>query len=195
VNIYLCGMIGSGKTAVGKVIAKRLRWAFFDLDRVMESEAGKRIHDIVAEETWVGFRQREYDICKRFSKMDRSVIALGGGTIRYAWNRDVLKGSGMIVLLTASLRVLADRVRRQDRPRVNPGTSLEADIAILWKRYRHLYYGGADLTYRTDQSRTVKQEAGEIIEKIKKRGFFPRRQRKKSRARPGEDEPFGSFKS
>lgn len=171
-NIYLCGMIGSGKTAVGIVIAKRLRWAFFDLDQVMESEAGKRIHDIVAEETWVGFRQREYDICKRFSKMDRSVIALGGGTIRYAWNRNVLKGSGVIVLLTASLRVLADRVRKQDRPRVNPGTSLEMDIAILWKKYKHLYYGGADIAYRTDQSKTVKQEAEEIIEKIRERSFL-----------------------
>jgi len=161
----------------------------------MGSEGGKKIVDIVAEETWVGFRQREYDICRRFSKMDRSVIALGGGTIRYAWNRDVLKGSGVIVLLTASLRILADRVRRQDRPRVNPGTSLEADIAILWKKYRHLYYGGADIAYRTDQSKTVEQEAGEIIGKIRERGFSPREQKKKSHPRPGDREPLGSFGS
>jgi len=178
VNIYLCGMIGSGKTAVGEVIARRLRWAFSDLDRIMEKEAGKRIHDIVAEETWVGFRQREYDICRRFSRMDRSVIALGGGTVRYAWNMDVLRGSGVIVLLTASLKVLADRVRKQDRPRVNPGTSLEKDIAILWKKYKHLYYGGADITYRTDQSKTVTQEAEEIIEKIRGRGVLPRPSRR-----------------
>ena len=76
-NIYLCGMIGSGKTAVGKMIAKRLHWPFFDLDQIMEEEAGKGIHEIVAQETWLGFREREYEICKRFSKRDRSVIALG----------------------------------------------------------------------------------------------------------------------
>ena len=42
----------------------------------MEEEAGKRIHDIVAEETWLGFREKEYAICKRFSQMDHSVVAL-----------------------------------------------------------------------------------------------------------------------
>ena len=63
-------MIGSGKTAVGRAIARKLRWPFFDLDQIMEKEAGKRIHDIVAKETWLGFREREYQICKKFSKME-----------------------------------------------------------------------------------------------------------------------------
>jgi shikimate kinase len=49
-NIYLCGLIGSGKTSIGKEIARRLRRPFFDVDQIMEKEAGKRIHDIVAEE-------------------------------------------------------------------------------------------------------------------------------------------------
>ncbi len=169
-NIYLCGMIGSGKTAVGLAISRRLRWPFFDLDRVMEEEAGKRIHDIVAEETWLGFREREYGICKRFSQMDHSVIALGGGTARYEWNRDILKGSGPIILLTAKLKVLAERVRKNDRPRVNPGATLEQDLSVLWKKFKHLYYLAADFTYRTDQEKTVRQEADEIIRIVKKRG-------------------------
>ena len=168
-NIYLCGMIGSGKTAVGLAIAGRLRWPFFDLDRVMEEEAGKRIHDVVAEETWLGFREREYAICKRFSQMDHSVIALGGGTVRYEWNRDILRGTGPVVLLTAKLKVLAERVRKNDRPRVNPGVTLEEDLSVLWKRFKHLYYLAADFTYRTDQGKTVLQEADEIIRIVKKR--------------------------
>ena len=170
-NIYLCGMIGSGKTAIGKAIAQKLKWPFFDLDQIMEEEAGKRIHDIVAEETWLGFREREYQICKRFSQMDCSVIALGGGTVRYQWNMDVLRGSGRVILLKANLRVLADRVRRYDRPRVNPGTSLEKDISILWKKYKHLYYKAADLVVKTDQGKTVLEEAVEIIRRLKKQGF------------------------
>ena len=70
-NIYLCGMIGAGKTAVGKALSEKLGWPFFDLDQIMEEEAGKRIHDIVVEETWLGFREREYDICRRFSGMKK----------------------------------------------------------------------------------------------------------------------------
>ena len=168
-NIYLCGMIGSGKTAIGLAISRRLQWPFIDLDRVMEEEAGKRIHDIVAEETWLGFREREYAICKRFSGMDHSVIALGGGTVRYEWNRDILRGSGAIILLTARRKVLAERVRENDRPRVNPGVSLEQDLSLLWKKFRRLYYLAADFTYRTDQGKTIRQEADEIIRALKKK--------------------------
>jgi shikimate kinase len=174
-NIYLCGMIGSGKTAVGLAISRRLQWPFFDLDQVMEEEAGKRIHDIVAEETWVGFREREYAICKRFSKMDHSVIALGGGTVRYEWNRDILRRSGVIVLLTAKLNVLAERVKKNDRPRVNPGANLEQDLSLLWKKFKHLYYLAADFTYRTDQDKTVKQEADEIIKILKRKKILESR--------------------
>lgn len=165
-------MIGSGKTAIGIEISRRLHWPFFDLDRVMEDETGKRIHDIVAEETWVGFREREYAICKRFPRMDHSVIALGGGTVRYEWNRDVLKGSGPIILLTAKLKVLADRVKKNDRPRVNPGATLEMDLSLLWKSFKHLYYLAADFTYRTDQHKTVKQEADEIIKILNRKKFL-----------------------
>jgi len=168
-NIYLCGMIGSGKTAIGLAISRRLQWTFFDLDQVMEGKAGKRIHDIVAEETWLGFREREYEICKRFSRMNHTVVALGGGTVRYEWNRDILNGSGPIILLTAKLKVLAERVRKNDRPRVNPGATLEQDLALLWKRFKHLYYLAADFTYRTDRDKTVRQEANEIVRIVKKR--------------------------
>ncbi len=100
------------------------------------------------------------------------VIALGGGTVRYEWNRDVLRGTGVIILLKAGLKVLADRVGKNDRPRVNAGTSLEKDIALLWKKYKHLYYKAADLTYKTDQKKTIKKESDEIINMLRKRGFF-----------------------
>ena len=172
-NLYLCGMIGSGKTAIGLAISRRLKWSFFDLDQVMESEAGKRIHEIVAEETWLGFREREYSICKRFSEMNHSVIALGGGTLRYEWNRDILKGSGPVILLTARLKVLAERVRKNDRPRVNLGASLEQDLSLLWRKFKHLYFLAADFTYRTDQGKTVHQEADEIVRILKKKKYLP----------------------
>ena len=67
-NIYLSGLIGTGKTSIGKEITRRLRWPFFDVDQIMEKEAGKRIHDIVAEEGWVSYREKEYNISKRLSR-------------------------------------------------------------------------------------------------------------------------------
>lgn len=171
-NLYLCGMIGSGKTSIGKEIAKRLRWPFFDVDQIMEKEAGKRIHDIVAEEGWVSYREREYHIAKRLSQLDRSVVATAGGTVRYQWNMDVFDGTGVFVLLTAKLKILAGRARMNDRPRVHPGTSLENDLSLLWEKYKDRYYGAADFTYRTDRNKTVKEEAEEIIDLLKKKKRF-----------------------
>ena len=85
---------------------------------------------------------------------------------------DVLRGSGIVILLKANLKVLADRVKKDDRPRVNLGTSLEKDISILWKKYKSLYYKAADLVVKTDQGKTVLEEAIEIIRRLEKQDFF-----------------------
>jgi shikimate kinase len=162
-NIYLSGMIGSGKTTLGKALAKRLGWAFDDLDSAMEAIAGKDFRQVVAEEGWLGFRQREYHICKQFAQMDQTVIALGGGTVRYEWNRDVLKGTGVVVLLTAGLDVLADRVRANDRPRVNPGATIEEDLAQIWGNHQDLYFSFADVIYENDQRNTVSEATDELL--------------------------------
>ncbi len=162
-NIYLIGLIGSGKTAVGEQLATRLGRSFYDLDREVDGELGYSFHRLVEEQGWLAFRELEYAIVKRFTALERAVIALGGGTIRYAWNRDALRGTGIIILLQADLAVLADRVRRTDRPRVHAGTSLEQDLEKLWSSAGHLYRGAADLTYRTDQGKSVSQEIDDLM--------------------------------
>lgn len=95
------------------------------------------------------------------------MIALGGGTIRYEWNRDVLRGTGVNILLVADLDELAERVRGNDRPRVNPGTTLGQDLATIWGTYRDLYYDSADLVYETVRGKTVAQETDELIEVLR----------------------------
>jgi shikimate kinase len=167
-NIYLSGMIGAGKTTLGKILAERLGWAFDDLDPAMALMAGKTFRQVVAEDGWLGFRQLEYRICKQFSQMDRAVIALGGGTVRYEWNRDVLRGTGVNILLIAELDELADRVRANDRPRVNPGATLEEDLARIWEAHRDLYLNFADIVYKTGCNKTIVQEADELIEILEK---------------------------
>lgn len=163
-NIYLAGLIGAGKTTVGRLLAERLGWIYEDLDPGMELEAGKNFREVVAEEGWLGFRVREYRICRRFASLDRAVVALGGGTVRYEWNRDVLRGTGVNVLLAAELDVIADRVRANDRPRVNAGTTLEEDLAQIWGNHKDLYLNWADVVYRTDQGKSVAEEVEELLE-------------------------------
>jgi shikimate kinase len=167
-NVYLSGLIGVGKSTVGQAIAGILGWKFDDLDLAMERMAGKNFHKVVEEEGWLGFRIREYSICKQFSRMDKTIIGLGGGTVRYEWNRDVLKGSGINILLTADLTILADRLSDKDRPRVKPGASMKEDLTWMWEEHKEIYIGFADLIYPTDQGESILEEAEEIISILRK---------------------------
>jgi shikimate kinase len=173
-NIYLSGLIGAGKTTIGRELAGRLGWDFDDLDLAMAALAGKPFHAVVEEEGWLAFRQYEYQICKGFASMDRAVIGLGGGTVRYEWNRDVLAGTGIVILLTADLEVLADRVRPQDRPRVHAGSSLAEDLRAIWGNHKDLYLGFADIVYTTDQGRSVSQEASDLVQMLSSWGIESR---------------------
>lgn len=168
-NIYFCGMIGSGKTAIGTLLAQHLGWPFFDLDREMDNELGRSFHELVREQGWLAFREREYRICKRFAGMNQSVIALGGGTVRYEWNTDILRGTGVMILLEADISILAKRVRGADRPRVNRGISLEEDLKRIWSSSAHLYRQAADLIYRTDTGRGIEEEVEDLLSFLKTR--------------------------
>jgi len=150
-NIYFCGMIGSGKTTIGSRLAQDLALPFYDLDREMDRRLGYSFHRLVLEKGWVAFRELEYAICKRFARREKSLICLGGGTVRYEWNMDVLRGTGFIILLTASLDELARRVRAADRPRVNVGTTLEEDLRAIWSESEEKYRRASDLTFDTDR--------------------------------------------
>ncbi len=154
-------MIGSGKTTIGKRLAQTLELDFYDLDQEMDRTLGHSFHQLVEEEGWVAFRELEYSICKRFAKLEKSIICLGGGTVRYEWNLDVIKGSGLVILLTASLEELIRRVKLADRPRVNVATTVEKDIRLIWGKYQDKYYGAADLVYATDQ-KSIEEEVREL---------------------------------
>ena len=169
-NVYLSGLIGSGKTTLGRRLAARLDRPFLDLDRELDGDLGRSFHELVREQGWLAFREREYEIVKRFAAVKNTVCALGGGTIRYAWNRDALRGTGVTVFLEAELGTLAVRVRAADRPRVNPGISLEEDLAAIWAAAAPLYRA-ADLTYRTDTGRSVDEEVEDLVALLRGRGL------------------------
>ena len=159
-------MIGSGKTTIGLRLARDLSLPFFDLDREMDRRLGYSFHRLVQEKGWVAFRELEYSICKEFASRARSLVCLGGGTVRYEWNTDVLRGTGLIILLTASLEELARRVRMADRPRVNVGTSLEEDLEKIWSESADKYRQAADWIYPTD-NKTVDETVEELEPRLR----------------------------
>ena len=158
-------MIGSGKTTIGKGLAKTLQLDFYDLDQEMDRMLGHSFHKLVEEKGWVAFRELEYSICKNFVKLQNAIICLGGGTVRYEWNMDVLKGTGLIILLTASTEELIRRVKPADRPRVNVGSTLEDDIRMMWATFKDKYYNAADVVYKTDQ-KDIQEEIRELKEVV-----------------------------
>ncbi|WP_455383574.1 shikimate kinase [Salinispira pacifica] len=169
-NVYLCGMIGSGKTTIGRRLAERLGWSFCDLDEEMNGRLGYSFHRLVVEQGRLAFRELEYSICKYFTGRDRSIVCLGGGTVRYEWNVDLLRGTGVTVLLEVSEAELVRRVRQADRPRVNAGTSLEEDIHLMWTREGHKYYAAADIVYKPE-GKPIEQEVDELLSILADRGI------------------------
>jgi len=161
VNVYFCGMIGSGKTTIGQKLAEETGLQFFDLDREMDRILGYSFHQLVHKQGWVAFRELEYSICKDFARRERAVICLGGGTVRYEWNMDVLRSTGVIILLEASVEELIRRVSLADRPRVNPGTTLSEDITKMWSTSQDKYFQAADIVYRTDE-KPLQDEISEL---------------------------------
>jgi shikimate kinase len=167
-------MIGSGKTTIGTRLAARLARPFHDLDRELERRIGGSFHTLVREQGWLAFREVEYRVCRDFGMLRHAVCALGGGTVRYDWNVDVLRGTGMVVFLEADLATLADRVRFADRPRVNPGASLAEDLARIWKDSGDRYRDTADIVYRTDVGHSVDEEVEDLMALLGDRGIRPR---------------------
>ncbi len=160
-NIYFCGMIGTGKTTIGRRLAMELGLDFFDLDCEMDKRLGYSFHRLVAKEGWLAFRELEYAICRDFSRKQNAIVCLGGGTVRYDWNVDVLRPTGKTILLEAPLEELVRRVSKADRPRVNDGVSLEEDLRIMVEESHDKYLAAADYIYQADKE-TIEEEVKDI---------------------------------
>lgn len=116
-SIFLVGLMGAGKTSVGKLLAKRLGKSFYDSDHVVESRTGVRIPVIFEIEGEPGFRARESAAIDELTQMKNIVLATGGGAILNESNRAALKARGTVVYLRASVDELWNRTRHdKNRP-------------------------------------------------------------------------------
>jgi len=116
-SIFLVGMMGAGKTSVGRVLAKRLDKAFYDSDHVIEERTGVKIPVIFEIEGEAGFRNRESAVLDELTALPDIVLATGGGAVLNADNRARLRSRGTVVYLRATVRDLLNRTRHdRNRP-------------------------------------------------------------------------------
>jgi shikimate kinase len=110
-RIFLIGYRGAGKTTVGRLLAARLGWPFLDADDMLEARAGMSVAAIFAAEGEASFREREAANLRELSKLERNVIATGGGIVLRADNRRLLRASGHCVWLTGRPATLYQRLQ------------------------------------------------------------------------------------
>ncbi|KGM31627.1 shikimate kinase [Inquilinus limosus] len=144
-TLVLVGLMGAGKTAVGKRVAARLGLGFIDADQEIETAAGCTIPDIFARYGEPAFRDLERRVIARLMRDPVQVLSTGGGAFMDPQTRDVIAELGLSVWLKAELAVLAARTaKRSNRPLLRGGDP-KALLAELMER-RHPIYALADLT-------------------------------------------------
>jgi shikimate kinase len=160
-NVFLIGPMGSGKTAVGRHLARLMRLSFHDSDADIEARTGVDIQFIFEKEGEAGFRLREKESIERLTQLDDIVLATGGGAVIDDDNRRVLAERGVVVYLATSIEQQLERTRHgRHRPLLN-GTDPQDKLAELMLRRAALYAEIADLTVSTD-GRRVQVVAEEI---------------------------------
>lgn len=136
--IFLYGPPASGKTATGLRLAEILNLPFYDLDEVIETQAGSSIPQIFAAEGEAGFRDREAAALKGLLNWQRGVVALGGGALLRPENRRLAESMGMVVCLSASFEIILQRLEGGDggRPLLE-GEAREQLRNLLEQRKQH----------------------------------------------------------
>src|SRR5262245_6207675 len=138
-RVILAGFMGTGKTEVGRRLARSLGWTFVDTDALVESAAGRSISAVFADEGEAAFRAREREAVARACAMTAAVVAVGGGALLDPENRQRLLAAGPVICLRAQPGELARRLgAARDRPLLNGegtgteegrGTGIEAVVA------------------------------------------------------------------
>src|SRR5690242_17456114 len=111
-NIFLVGMMGAGKTTLGKALARRLQREFVDTDKVLVERTGVTVATIFEIEGEESFRRRESAVIAELARREGLVVATGGGAILSAENRRVMRDNGTVVYLRAKIDSLWERTRQ-----------------------------------------------------------------------------------
>jgi shikimate kinase len=163
-SVVLIGLMGAGKTAVGRRLANRLDLPFIDADSEIEEAAGASISEIFAEHGEAYFRQGERKVIARLLENGPQVLATGGGAYMNPDTRANIKAHGLSVWLKADIKVLMKRVgRRDNRPLLAAGDPENVMKKLMEERYP--IYAEADVTV---ESRDVPHDVivGAVIDAL-----------------------------
>jgi shikimate kinase len=161
-SVLLSGLMGAGKSRVGRALASKLDFGFVDTDRSVEEASGMKVAEVFAREGETGFRLRERAALEGLPT-HRCVVALGGGAVVAAENRRILAGVGTLVWLDASPETLVERLGDAgDRPLL-AGLDRAGRIARLaaLRAERHSAYAEAPIRIETDG-----RGVGEVVDLV-----------------------------
>ncbi|TLM98589.1 shikimate kinase [bacterium] len=142
-NLVLTGFMGTGKTTVGKRVARELGMKFVDTDKEIEKITGLTVSEIFSGYGEVRFRSEELAAVRRLAQGDNQVIATGGGVVLNRENMTLLRANGVVVCLMATPEVIYERVRRKRNRPLLATADPEATINKLLQE-RDSYYRAAD---------------------------------------------------
>jgi shikimate kinase len=164
INLYLIGMMGCGKSTVGRLLATELGYQFFDTDALVEQVAGQSINEIFNREGEVGFRELETKVLAEFSAYTRLAIATGGGIVLHQQNWSYLQ-QGLIVWLDASVETLLSHLAGDNtRPLLQDADPAGKLQSLL--EQRQSLYSQADLKIELTSRDTPEQVAARVIQAI-----------------------------
>jgi shikimate kinase len=153
-NIFFVGLMGAGKTTIGKLLAKKLKKTFYDTDHEIEKKLGVKVSVIFELEGEEGFRKRETQMIDELTQKKDIILATGGGAVLSEENRRLLKERGKVIYLNAKPQHLAKRMAfDKDRPLLQKGNMLET-LNNLYQERHPLYLGVSSFVVDTGQQKT-----------------------------------------
>lgn len=158
-NIVLVGLMGAGKTSVGKKLADILKCEFLDVDNIIEIEQNRTISNIFSTDGEAFFRKLENNTISALAKLENKVISTGGGSVENIDNLNILKTSGFVVYLKATAECLHERIKTEThRPLLQNANPLNTLQTLLKKREKNYLLAdyvidtmGKDITAITDE--------------------------------------------
>lgn len=149
-KVFLCGFMGSGKTTIGKVLAKRLGVNFLDTDKIIEDMQGISIKEIFERYSENYFRLMEIKVIKDFCRKKQGVISLGGGSLDLSKNIREIKGSGQLIFLDANFNTIKNRLKNDTtRPLLNKEFF---ELQRLYQKRKKIFLKNADLVINANGS-------------------------------------------
>ena len=158
-NIFLIGMMGTGKSTVGVLLANELKIPFVDLDKEIEKSTKKTISGIFKLDGEAAFRKIETE---RLKEVSASVVSCGGGIILKEENRNFIKVNGTTILLTASIDELVRRLKGAGKRPLLAKNNEKESLIKLWLDRRAQYLSLSDMTIDTDGKTSI-QITNEIL--------------------------------